>query len=278
MCAIAGIFDVPFDGKILEKMQRTMRRRGPDEQGVYAEKNHALLHTRLAIVDPAGGAQPMALQWAGERYILVYNGELYNTAELRGELEGLGHEFRTHSDTEVVLHGCAEWGTAALDRFNGIFAFALWMERAEKLLLARDRMGVKPLFFLQKGRGLLFASEIKTILAHPSAQPVLTAEGAGEILLLGPGRTPGSGVFRNIREVEPGCFGIFEKGVLHLHRYWSLKDREHRDSFEDTVAQVRFLVTDAIRRQMVADVPIGMFPESSSPIPMRILSAPWKRR
>ena len=131
MCAIAGIFDVPFDGKILKKMQRTMRRRGPDGQGVYAEKNHALLHTRLAIVDPAGGAQPMALQWAGERYILAYNGELYNTAELRGELEGLGHEFRTHSDTEVVLHGCAEWGTAALDRFNGIFAFALWMERAE---------------------------------------------------------------------------------------------------------------------------------------------------
>lgn len=259
MCAIAGIFDVPFDGKILEKMQRTMRRRGPDGQGIYAEKNHALLHTRLAIVDPAGGAQPMALQWAGERYILAYNGELYNTAELRGELEGLGHEFRTHSDTEVVLHGCAEWGTAALDRFNGIFAFALWMERAERLLLARDRMGVKPLFFLQKGRGLLFASEIKTILAHPSAQPVLTAEGAGEILLLGPGRTPGSGVFRDIREVEPGCFGVFEKGVLHLHRYWSLKDREHRDSFEDTVAQVRFLVTDAIRRQMVADVPIGMF-------------------
>lgn len=259
MCAIGGIADLEYDEAVLQKMLRTMTRRGPDGMGVCRGENYALLHTRLAIIDPAGGRQPMKLQWAGEEYTLVYNGELYNTAELRQELLGLGHSFLGHSDTEVVLHSFAQWKEEALERFNGIFAFCIRMEKARKFFLARDRIGVKPLFYALRKGGLLFASEIKTLLCHPAVRPVLDAEGAAELIMLGPGRLPGSGVLKGIREVEPGCCGWYAEGRLKLRRYWKLTDREHREDFEDTAAHVRELVLDAIRRQMVSDVPIGTF-------------------
>ena len=217
------------------------------------------MHARLAIIDPEGGAQPMILDWAGERYVLVYNGELYNTEQVRRELINEGHVFAGHSDTEVVLHAYAQWSEACLDRFNGIFAFAVLEERSGKLFLARDRIGVKPLFYMEHLSGILFASEIKTILKHPDVEPVLDLEGAAEILLLGPGRTPGCGVFRGIRELEPGCCGYVERGKLRWKRYWKLQDREHRESFAETVERVRYLVEDAVVRQMVSDVPIGTF-------------------
>ena len=201
----------------------------------------------------------MTLHWAGETYTLVYNGELYNTHEVRRELLALGHKFGGHSDKEVVLHAYAQWGEQCLDKFNGIFAFAVWEEREKRLFLARDRMGVKPLFYKEHDDGLLFASEIKTILTYPTVKAELDSEGAAEVLLLGPGRAPGSGVFRGIREIEPGCCGYFSGGKLRIWRYWQLKDREHMDSFGETVEKVRFLVTDAICRQMVSDVPIGTF-------------------
>lgn len=259
MCAIAGVIGLVCDEKTISDMMQTMRRRGPDGKGYYKDNACTLLHTRLAIIDPEGGRQPMELQWGGEHYILSYNGELYNTREVRSELHACGHEFFGHSDTEVVLHAYAQWGESALDRLNGIFAFAVWEEKAKRLFLARDRMGVKPLFYMPKDGGLLFASEIKTILIYPGVEAQLDANGIGEIFLLGPGRTPGSGVFRGIYEIEPGCCGYFQNGKLRVKRYWQLTDREHRDSFEETAEQVRFLVTDAIKRQMVSDAPIGTF-------------------
>lgn len=201
----------------------------------------------------------MELEAEGERYVLVYNGELYNTEEVRRELRAAGHSFFGHSDTEVVLHAYAAWGEACVGRFNGIFAFAVWEEKRRRLFLSRDRIGVKPLFYTQRAGGLIFASELKTILAHPEIKAELDEQGAAEILLLGPGRTPGCGVFRGLREVEPGCCGYYEDGKLTLRRYWHLKDREHTENFHDTAAHVRELVTDAIRRQMVSDVPIGTF-------------------
>lgn len=259
MCAIAGILNLSFDDGVLQKLLDSMARRGPDGRGISRGGDYALLHTRLAIIDPQGGAQPMALSWQGEEYTIVYNGELYNTAELRGELAVLGHTFQGHSDTEVLLHGFAQWGEGVLEKLNGIFSFGVWLGMEKRLFLARDRIGVKPLFYkLHKG-GLLFASEIKTILCYPTVWAKLDAQGAAEILMLGPGRLPGSGVFRGIREVEPGCCGWYEAGTLKLRRYWKLTDREHRDNFEDTSAHVRDLVLDAIRRQMVSDVPIGTF-------------------
>lgn len=259
MCAIAGILDLEIQEELLAGFLETMARRGPDGSGIARGRAWAMLHSRLAIIDPEGGKQPMELDWAGEHYIIVYNGELYNSRELRRELEKLGHDFISRSDTEVLLHGFAQWGEAVLEKLNGIFAFAVYLEKARKLFLARDRIGVKPLFYARPNQGLVFASEIKTILCHPAVKPQLDAVGGAEILLFGPGRVPGSGVFRGIFEVEPGCCGWYQAGKLRLRRYWKLTDREHRENFAETCEQVRFLVTDAIRRQMVSDYPLGTF-------------------
>lgn len=259
MCAISGCVGLPIEETCMHAMLQTMARRGPDGRGIFRNADCTLLHTRLAIIDPTGGAQPMELLWGGEHYCITYNGELYNTEQLRKKLEKLGHTFATHSDTEVVLHSYAQWGPESLLKMNGIFAFGIWESRKRRMFLARDRIGVKPLFYSLSGKGLLFASEIKTILAHPSQRAALDAEGAAQILLLGPGRQPGSGVFRGIRELEPGCWATFEGGTLAIHRYWSLKDREHRENFRQTAEHTRALVLDAITRQMVSDVPIGTF-------------------
>ena len=259
MCAIAGILGLHYDSCVLDKFLRTMVHRGPDGNGSYMERECCLLHSRLAIIDPVGGAQPMRLQWDGEEYILTYNGELYNTQELRDILTGMGHSFATHSDTEVVLHAYAQWKEGCVDKFNGIFAFGVWESGRKRLFLARDRMGVKPLFYTMVSGGMLFASEIKTLLAYPGMQAELDREGAAQILLLGPGRIPGSGVLKNIYELMPGCCGYYCNDSWNWWRYWKLRDREHLDSFEKTAECVRYLVTDAIKRQMVSDVPIGTF-------------------
>ena len=259
MCAIAGILGMEAREAVLQKMLKTMSRRGPDGNGVWQREDCALLHARLAIIDPEGGRQPMVLSWNGETYVLIYNGELYNTEEIRRELKKEGHKFTGHSDTEVVLHAYARWGADCLERFNGIFAFAVWEEGRKRLFLARDRIGVKPLFYMLHKGGLLFASEMKTILTYPTVKAQLDESGAAQLILLGPGRLPGSGVFQGIRELEPGCCAYYSQGNLSEQRYWKLRDREHRDTFEETAEKVRFLVTDAIRRQMVSDVPIGTF-------------------
>lgn len=259
MCAISGMIGLDAEDAVIARMLATMARRGPDGQGTARCGEATLLHSRLAVIDLEGGKQPMTLRWAAENYILVYNGELYNTEELRHDLENKGHQFKGHSDTEVVLHAYAEYGEGCVERFNGIFAFAVWESGRKRLFLARDRIGVKPLFYHQQGSGLLFASEIKTILTYPTVQAKLNREGASQLILLGPGRLPGSGVFQGIQELEPGCCAAWERGKLTVRRYWKLLDREHRESFEESSECVRYLVRDAIRRQMVSDVPIGTF-------------------
>lgn len=259
MCAIAGILKLEFNKAVIDRMLSTMVRRGPDDTGMFAQPEVCMLHTRLAVMDPVRGAQPMETYWEGECYVICYNGELYNTAEIRQELEKLGHNFYTTSDTEVVLHAYAQWKEEALHRLNGIFAFGVWEKGARRLFLARDRMGVKPLFYMEHKGGLIFASEIKTILSYPGTPAQIDSEGAAELLLLGPGRTPGCGVFKGMYELEPGWCAYYESGKLSLKRYWYLKDREHTDSFWQTVETVRELVQDAIRRQTVSDVPIGTF-------------------
>ncbi len=259
MCAIAGILGLPFDSQILDGLMTTMLHRGPDGTGSYMERECCLLHSRLAIIDPEGGAQPMALNWAGEAYVITYNGELYNTEELKHTLTALGHDFQTHSDTEVVLHAYAQWKEQCVDKMNGIFAFGVWEKQKKRLFLARDRMGVKPLFYTLFSGGLLFSSEIKTLLSYPGVPRQIDKEGAAQIVLLGPGRIPGSGVFKDVLELMPGCCGYYCRGSWKWWHYWKLQDREHTESFDETVDCVRYLVTDAIRRQMVSDVPIGTF-------------------
>lgn len=259
MCGIAGMVGLPTDITICDRMISTMKRRGPDAKGTMQHEGCTLLHSRLAIIDPEKGKQPMQCRWQSETYTIVYNGELYNTQEIRNTLIGLGHQFVTRSDTEVVLHAYAQWAEKCLDKFNGIFAFAVWDHKRRKLFLARDRMGVKPLFYKLHNNGILFASELKTILAYPTVRAELDAQGIAEVFLIGPGRTPGCGVFRGIQELEPACCGYFHAGKWNWKRYWKLQDREHTENFEETAEQVRFLVTDAIKRQMVSDVPIGTF-------------------
>jgi len=161
MCGIAGMLGLRSDKKIQTEMLSTMHRRGPDGCGIYQEGECCLLHSRLAIIDPQGGAQPMHLSWGDEGYTIVYNGELYNTNEIREQLLRCGHMFHTTSDTEVVLHAYAQWKESCLERFNGIFAFGVWEHNRKRLFLGRDRIGVKPLFYKLHNKGILFASEIR---------------------------------------------------------------------------------------------------------------------
>ncbi len=259
MCAIAGILNLPADAHLASDLLKTMERRGPDAACVFTDKGCMLLHARLAVIDPEGGRQPMSWDRGDESFTIVYNGELYNTQELCRELQALGHIFSGRSDTEVLLHAYAQWKDDCLQKCNGIFAFAVWEHNARRLFLARDRMGVKPLFYSLHKDGLLFASELKTLLAYPTVKPALDARGAAELLMLGPGRTPGSGVFFGIQELEPGCYAYYEDHRFITRRYWRLLDREHSWSFAETAEQVRYLVTDAIKRQMVSDVPLGTF-------------------
>ena len=233
----------------------TMARRGPDQEGTYLDGACALLHRRLSVIDPARGLQPMVIDGAA----MVYNGELYNAPELRRELQDLGEEFRTASDTEVLLRAYLRWGDACPKKLNGIFAFAVYEPARRRLFLARDPMGVKPLFYAQRGGSLFFASELKTLLGFPEILPQIDARGLFDILFLGPGRTPGYGVFRGVYELEPGTCGYYDDSGLHLTRYWQLTDQPFTDSFQEASEKTRYLVEDSIRRQLVSDVPIGTF-------------------
>lgn len=259
MCAIAGWIGPGVDALDLAGCLESMARRGPDQGGMWRGEDAALLHRRLTVVDPENGGQPMELTYRGVHYILVYNGELYNTEELRGELAEVGHRFLGHSDTEVLLHAYAEWGDACVDRLNGIFAFAVWEPHSRRLFLARDRVGVKPLFYRLFDGGICFASEIKTLMRMPGAQAALDREGLMELMLLGPGRTPGTGVFRGIRELKRAYCAAFLDGRMSTREYWRLEDRVQEMSFGQTVEAVRALLTDAITRQLVSDVPLGCF-------------------
>lgn len=262
MCGIAGWIsarrNMRNEKDVLEGMCATLAHRGPDSSGFYLSEQAALGHKRLAVIDPAGGLQPMTVKSRGN-WTIVYNGELYNTEELRNELLSLGHRFNTSSDTEVLLASVIEWGKDSIRRLNGIFAFAVWDEVSGTLLAARDPLGVKPLFYCELTGELLFASELKALLAHPAVEPILAEKGLLELFGLGPARSPDSGIFQGLKEVPPGNFLTWRNGILNLESYWQLQARPHTDSLEDTIEKVRFLVTDAIKRQLVSDVPLCTF-------------------
>lgn len=260
MCGITGWVDWDRDlareGDVLAAMTDTLALRGPDDSGFYLTQHAALGHRRLSVVDPAGGQQPMLRRRGEHTCVIVYNGELYNTAGLRWDLMARGHAFTTTSDTEVLLKAYIEWGAACTERLNGIFAFAIWDEARQRLFLARDRLGVKPLFYTRLRGGLLFASEIKALLAHPEVNAELDDEGLAEIFMLGPARTPGHGVFRGLAELRPGCAAVFDRQGLALSTYWELASQPHEQDFPATVAMVRDIFQDAVKRQLVSDVPL----------------------
>ena len=263
MCSISGKID--FSGNLTDenavfiRMQNTLTRRGPDGNGIFCDNHASLIHTRLAVIDIENGRQPMTESDGNQDYIIVYNGELYNTDEIRKELISHGVTFRSHSDTEVLLKSYIIWKEKCVEKFNGIFAFAVWEKKTEKLFIARDRIGVKPFFYYNRKDEFVFASEIKAILASGLAEPVADINTISELILLGPGRTPGQGVFKDIEELPPATCGYYDKNGLKTWKYWHLEDKEHTDNLSDTVEKVRFLVTDSIERQLVSDVPVCTF-------------------
>jgi asparagine synthase (glutamine-hydrolysing) len=260
MCGITGWIDWEVDiaehKVILEEMTSRLSPRGPDAAGFWVSRQAGIGHRRLIVVDPAGGVQPMIRRKGDSLFVLTYNGELYNTDEIRRSLAAKGYVFNSYSDTEVVLVSFLEWGTECVSRFNGIYAFGVWNELERTLFLARDPMGVKPLFYTVRGNTFLFGSELKALLAHPKVKAEIDGEGLSEIFGLGPARTPGRGVFRGICEVRPGSALIYAEGGIKIHKYWSLESRPHPDNFETTVERVRELVEDSIERQLVSDVPV----------------------
>lgn len=268
MCGIAGFYhrekDYEKDGtyyrSILVAMHEKLQRRGPDDAGIYLSGHCGLSHSRLSIIDLSGGHQPMVRR-AGERTCaIVYNGELYNARELREDLMEKGWKFETTCDTEVILLGFMEYGVEIASKLNGIFAFAILDQRENTLYLFRDPIGVKPLFYMKKDHELIFASELKAILAHPSVNAELDREGLNEIFGIGPARSTGCGVLKGMKEVCPGEYITYgKKRALQRKVYWKLESYPHTDSYEKTVETVAELVQDSIRRQMVSDVPICTF-------------------
>ncbi|MEA2782618.1 MAG: hypothetical protein QOK29_4162 [Rhodospirillaceae bacterium] len=240
---------------IIDKMTETMARRGPDASGVWMGRHVGLGHRRLAVIDLAGGAQPMQAEEEGRTTAsVIYTGEVYNFVELREELKQLGHRFKTRSDTEVVLRGYLQWGEKVAEHLNGMFAFAIWDARTEELFLIRDRMGVKPLFYYPTADGVLFGSEPKAILAHPGVQPRVNKDGVREILVLA--KNPESTIYAGMREVRPGQVVRVNRNGLTKRRYWMLTAHEHEDDLPRTINTVAELLEDIVRRQIVADVPL----------------------
>ncbi|WP_335870054.1 asparagine synthase (glutamine-hydrolyzing) [Bacillus sp. 2205SS5-2] len=263
MCGITGWVNfkrnLSIESKLLTKMTNTLNKRGPDDTNIWLDRHAAFGHKRLIVVDPNGGVQPMTKKEGEHSFTLCYNGELYNTEDLRKVLHSKGYSFKGHSDTEVLLTAYMEWREQCVEHLNGIFAFAVWDSEKEQIFIGRDRMGVKPLFYTEKNDGLLFASELKALLAHSDVKAEIDREGLGEILGLGPSRSPGSGVFKGIVELRPAHALTFSKKGKKVWRYWNVKSEEHRDTFDETVEKVRFLVSDSIKRQLVSDVPLCTF-------------------
>lgn len=257
MCAILGWLNKKNDLMLKKdtfcEMLDLMSYRGSDNTGYYYD-NHVLLgHKRLAIIDVEKGNQPMYYR----DYIIVYNGEIYNTDELRSDLEEQGYVFDTRCDTEVVLKGYACYGSKILNKLEGIYAFAIYDKKKERLFLGRDRFGVKPLYYTFIDGNFIFSSSIKSILASKVIEPILDKDCLGEILAFGPSKKVGSGIFKGIKELRPAHYLIFKKNRIKCKRYWKLITKKCNDSFEEASCKVRKYLTDSIKRQMVSDVGIA---------------------
>jgi asparagine synthase (glutamine-hydrolysing) len=259
MCGITGWVDFERDltaeRQTLEVMTRTMACRGPDASGLWVAPHALLGHRRLAVIDIEGGRQPMTAQEGGETVAAItYSGEAYNYRELRAELAAAGHHFATESDTEVVLRAYQAWGETFVERLNGMFALAIWDTRREELLLVRDRLGIKPLYYAPTPHGVLFGSEAKAILAHPAFEPSVDLNGFRE--LLATVKTPERSVYSGMAEVRPGQVVTVSRAGLRRRRYWQLEAIPHTDDLPTTVATVRELLLDIVSRQLISDVPL----------------------
>ena len=263
MCGIVGFVNfkqvLTKHKNVLLNMNSSLINRGPDEDGYYIKEHVALAHKRLIVIDPKGGKQPMVEQLSENEYVIVYNGQIYNTKELRQTLEENGFTFKGHSDTEVLLKSYIYYGKNVVHHLNGIFAFAIWDQKNEELFIARDHFGIKPLFYTMQNNSFIFASEIKAIFQYPSVKKILNSQGIAELFGIGPAHTPGTTVFDNIFELKPSHFAIFNRSGFHLEKYWKLASMPHTENFAQTCDHLSFLLKDAITRQLVSDVPLCTF-------------------
>ncbi|WIV57373.1 asparagine synthase (glutamine-hydrolyzing) [Amycolatopsis nalaikhensis] len=257
MCGITGWVSYDADltrrQDVVDAMTGTMACRGPDDSGTWVRTHVALGHRRLAIIDLPGGRQPMTVRTPNGDVAMVYSGEAYNFTELKEELTKLGHTWETDSDTEVVLHGYLQWGDEVVDHLNGMYAFAIWDERDDRLVMIRDRMGIKPFYYYPTPDGVLFGSEPKAILANPIAKKVVDTEGLRELMAFT--KRPGWSLWKGMEEVQPGTIVTVSREGIRTRTYWKLDAKQHTDDQETTVARVRELMTDIVNRQLVADVP-----------------------
>lgn len=259
MCGIAGILssniDLRAEKPLIEAISDTLKMRGPDAKGEYITADTALIHRRLSVIDVEKGSQPMRFG----KYVIVYNGELYNTDDVRDELKSFGYSFDTHCDTEVVLKAFDKWKEESVEKLNGIFAYAVYDESDKSLFAARDRIGVKPFFYSEKKNLFAFASRIKTLLCIPSVRSVVDEDGLNEIFMLGPARTIGKAIFKDIKELPPACYLTCKNGRLDIKEYWRLTAKENNETVEEAAEHTYSLVKDSIERQLVSDVPLAAF-------------------
>ena len=261
MCGINGFINFKYDKKqasqILTAMNQTLAHRGNDDSGTFAHGNAYLGQQRLSIIDLNKGHQPMSYTYHGKTYTIVYNGELYNADEIRDRLKRQHVRLRTTCDTEIVLKMFALVGAKALQHFNGIFAFAIYETPGNRLFLARDQIGVKPLFYSLQNGALAFSSEIKALFCHPSIQPRVNTDGLRELFGIGPARTPGKTVYTNINEIKPGAYAWWQAGQLTTKTYFKLKSQSHQQSAAETIQTLKTMLPKIVKNQLASDVRVG---------------------
>jgi len=260
MCGICGCFDIsgaPVDGALLADMGDAIRHRGPDGEGHYLDREIGLGHRRLSIIDVGGGGQPISNEDGTIQ--IVFNGEIYNFIELRQELEGFGHRFKTRSDTEVIVHAYEQWSTACLKRFNGMFGFALWDANKRELFVARDHLGIKPLYYIEVGQQLLFSSEIKSLLRHPACPREVDLDSLAQLFTFRYVPSPKT-LFGRIMKLPPAHFLVAKRGSFKIERFWNyIPQIRSKWNEADLVAEYQTLLEDAVRLQLRSDVPLGLF-------------------
>ncbi len=264
MCGIAGLFDLKgkreFSRELVTRMSDVQFHRGPDEGGYHFEPGVALAHRRLSIIDVATGQQPLFNE--DNSVCVVFNGEIYNFQELVPELQALGHVFHTHSDTEVIVHAWEAWGEACVERFRGMFAFALWDRNRDTLFLARDRLGVKPLFYAELPDGsFAFGSELKVLMAHPELDRRIDPMAVEEYFALGYAAEPRT-IFKGAAKLDPGHTLTLRRGqgVPNSRPYWDVRfSLDNRISFSDAIDELNDRLHESIRLRMISEVPLGAF-------------------
>ena len=263
MCGFVGIINFRENLKqekdTLISMNSTLKKRGPDECGYYTDSHVLFAHRRLSVIDPEGGKQPMTFRYNGNTYVIIYNGQIYNTKELKKTLYDNNIELETHSDTEILLKSYVFYKEKILDKLNGIFAFAIWNEKEKEVFIARDHFGVKPLYYTIYHDNLIIASEVKAILKYPGIEAKIDSQGISELFGIGPAHTSGLTAFKDIKELPPANFAIFNESGLHVKKYWRLESKPHEDSLAKTCDKVKYLLEDSIQNQLVSDVPICTF-------------------